>query len=69
MPICKICKARVDVSQTGVRAYRCRVCGKMFCKDHFLLEKSVCVRCAGYSEEKILQIKRIKKFNSWIKKL
>jgi predicted nucleic acid binding AN1-type Zn finger protein len=68
MPACKICRERIDVSKTGVRAYRCEVCGKMFCKDHFLLQKGICVRCAGWSEEEIAQVKRVKRFGSFVRK-
>lgn len=68
MPICKICKERIDVSKTGVRAYRCRNCDKIFCKEHFLVERGICLICAGYSEEEIAQLDRGRKFSSFIRK-
>ena len=53
MPFCRLCRSRIDVSKTGVNAYRCRKCGKMFCKSHFSLEKNICLECAGYSAKEI----------------
>ena len=66
MPFCKICKERIDVSRTGVRVFKCRVCGKNFCKDHFLPSKGVCLLCAGYTEAEV--DKRPKKFSSFVRK-
>jgi len=53
MPFCKICRRRIDVSRTGVVAYRCRVCGAVCCGAHYLPERRLCVRCANVSEEKV----------------
>lgn len=68
MPVCPLCNKRIDVSKTGIRAYRCRNCGKMFCKEHFLLDKNVCLICGGYSKEEIFQLDRSKKFVSFVRR-
>lgn len=68
MPVCKLCNERIEVARIGVRAYRCRNCGKMFCKEHFLLEKAVCLICGGYSEEEIEQLDKSRKFGSLVRK-
>ncbi|UCF08549.1 MAG: hypothetical protein JSW28_02345 [Thermoplasmata archaeon] len=46
MPACKICKRRIDLSITGVRAHKCKACGKSVCRDHFDFGKDICYRCA-----------------------
>lgn len=47
MPACKLCRKRIDVSRTGVRAYRCSRCGLTVCRSHYLDDGGICVRCAG----------------------
>ena len=66
MPVCKICQERIDVSKTGVRVHKCRVCGKTYCKNHFVVSKEVCLLCAGYSENEI--DRRGGKFSSFVRK-
>ncbi len=46
MPNCKLCRERIDVSRTGVRAYKCARCGATVCKEHCGADK-VCHGCAG----------------------
>ena len=46
MPNCRLCRERIDVSRTGVRAYRCGRCGATVCREHFGSEK-ICHGCAG----------------------
>jgi len=50
MPSCRICKTRIDVSKTGVLVYRCRLCGRTFCRDHYVESRQICHRCAGLPE-------------------
>ncbi len=57
MPVCRICKTRIPLSTTGVEAYRCRICGKTFCRTHFVIPRGVCMLCAGFSEEEALKRK------------
>ena len=47
MPACKICRKRIDLSITGVRAHTCKKCGKAVCRDHFDFTRQVCHNCAG----------------------
>lgn len=47
MPACKVCKRRIDLSVTGVRAYKCSECGKGVCRDHFDFAREICHGCAG----------------------
>jgi len=47
MPVCKICKQRIDLSITGVRAYKCKECGKLVCRNHFDFGRDICFECAG----------------------
>ena len=47
MPVCKLCRQRIDLSRTGVRAYRCEKCGAAVCLDHFEPSKKQCHSCAG----------------------
>lgn len=47
MPACKICRQRIDLSITGVRAYTCKGCGRAVCKNHFDSAREVCYNCAG----------------------
>lgn len=47
MPACKICRRRIDLSVTGVRAHTCKECGKAVCKDHFDFARQICHNCAG----------------------
>ncbi|MEM1537466.1 MAG: hypothetical protein QXK12_07015 [Candidatus Nezhaarchaeales archaeon] len=46
MPVCKICNTRIELSRTGVRAYKCRICGRIVCYDHYDLVRSLCYVCA-----------------------
>ncbi|UCG70355.1 MAG: hypothetical protein JSV09_04875 [Thermoplasmata archaeon] len=46
MPACKICKKRIDLSITGVRAHKCKECGKVVCRNHFEFGKGICYVCA-----------------------
>jgi hypothetical protein len=54
MPICKLCKKRIELAYRGVRAYRCSECKSTVCKDHFEFDKKLCYKCAGlpYTELK-----------------
>ena len=65
MPNCKLCKVRIDVSRTGVRAFRCRLCGRVVCKSHFVPSKDLCTECASVPEEKISS--KLRKFSSHIR--
>jgi hypothetical protein len=65
MPNCKICRTRIDVSQTGVRAFRCRLCGRTVCKFHFVPSKDLCTECDGISQEKISS--KVRRFSSHIR--
>ena len=47
MPACKICKNRIDLSITGVRAYTCKDCGRLVCRNHYDFGKGICYECAG----------------------
>jgi len=47
MPVCKLCKERIDLSKTGVRARRCERCGAAVCEEHFHGGRSLCHECAG----------------------
>ncbi|MFC1524928.1 hypothetical protein ACFL5I_00915 [Planctomycetota bacterium] len=63
MPFCRLCRDRIDVAKTGVISYRCRKCGKMFCRNHIVLDKNLCLACAGYSPEEIaIRTKNLKSF-------
>ncbi len=47
MPVCKLCRERIDLSRTGVRAHRCGSCGAAVCAEHFEPERGLCRACAG----------------------
>lgn len=47
MPVCKLCRERIDLSQTGVRARRCDRCGAAVCEEHFHGGQNLCHECAG----------------------
>ena len=47
MPACKVCKRRIDLSVTGVRAHKCKECGRMVCRDHYEFGRGICYECAG----------------------
>ena len=66
MPRCKLCRRRIDVSKTGVVAYKCRNCGSVVCKGHFVPEKELCLKCAGVDEEEIER--RGRPFGSFVRK-
>ena len=46
MPACRICKKRIDLSITGVRAHKCKKCANIVCRDHYDFSKGVCYKCA-----------------------
>ena len=46
MPACRICKQRIDLSKTGVRAHKCKECGKLVCRNHFDFAREICYNCA-----------------------
>ena len=48
MPSCSICRKRIELAFRGVRAYRCSKCGSTVCADHFVRERKLCHRCAGF---------------------
>jgi tRNA(Ile2) C34 agmatinyltransferase TiaS len=54
MPICKICGARIKLSTTGVWAYRCRLCGRVVCRDDYDLVRGLCATCSGAKMKKPL---------------
>ena len=45
MPVCRICNKRIDLTQKGVRAYKCRVCGKTVCPTHIDIARMMCTEC------------------------
>ncbi|UCE74016.1 MAG: hypothetical protein JSV56_13510 [Methanomassiliicoccales archaeon] len=47
MPACRICKERIDLSITGVRAHKCKECDRVVCRDHYDYVSDVCYECAG----------------------
>jgi hypothetical protein len=47
MPACKICRARIDLSVTGIRAYKCKECGRAVCRNHYDSGRGICHNCAG----------------------
>ncbi|MEM1994757.1 MAG: hypothetical protein QXW32_04700 [Nitrososphaerales archaeon] len=47
MPICRICNTRIDLTQKGVRAYKCRVCGKTVCPRHIDVARMMCTECVA----------------------
>ena len=47
MPYCSICKERIDLSETGVRAHKCTECDKTVCENHFYFTRNICYGCAG----------------------
>ncbi len=47
MPICKLCRQRIELAYRGVRAYRCSKCKATVCRDHFQFDKRLCSKCAG----------------------
>jgi len=47
MPLCKLCKERIDLSKTGERAFHCEKCGGSVCLDHFECGRALCHECAG----------------------
>ena len=47
MPVCKLCRERIDLSRTGVRARRCGGCGAVVCDAHYSRERGLCHACAG----------------------
>jgi hypothetical protein len=47
LPNCRICKERIDLSITGVRAHTCNECRRIVCKDHFDFTRYICYDCAG----------------------
>jgi hypothetical protein len=47
MPLCRVCRDRIDISQMGVRARRCRDCGATVCPGHFEAATGLCHQCAG----------------------
>lgn len=52
MPACRICRQRIDVSRTGVRAYKCEECRKLVCRNHFDFAKGICYSCADIPASK-----------------
>jgi len=52
LPYCKICGRRIELSNTGVRVYKCRWCGKIVCRDDFDLVRNLCVECSGAKSKK-----------------
>ena len=47
MPVCKLCRERIDLSKTGVRARRCEKCGAAVCEEHFHGGQGLCHECAN----------------------
>ena len=47
MPVCRLCKKRIELAYRGVRAYRCSSCFSTVCRDHFEPGKKLCFECAG----------------------
>jgi len=47
MPVCKLCRTRIDLSQTGERAHRCVKCGAAVCREHYHFGQNLCHGCAG----------------------
>jgi hypothetical protein len=41
MPVCKLCKRRIDLTKKFERVYKCSKCGNAVCKDQ------LCYACAG----------------------
>lgn len=46
MPNCRLCRNRIDLSITNVRAYKCEKCKNIVCKGHFEASKGICYSCA-----------------------
>ncbi|UCE36640.1 MAG: hypothetical protein JSW00_14145 [Thermoplasmata archaeon] len=47
MPNCRICRERIDLSQTGIRAHKCGECKKIVCRNHYDFTRDICYECAG----------------------
>jgi hypothetical protein len=47
MPVCKLCKRRIDLTKKFERVYKCSKCGSAVCKDHYKETKELCYACAG----------------------
>lgn len=47
MPNCRLCKKRIDLSKTNVRAYKCKECQNIVCKNHYDASKGICYLCGG----------------------
>jgi len=45
MPVCRVCKKRIDLTKKGVRAQKCRVCGKTVCPEHIDIARKTCNKC------------------------
>jgi tRNA(Ile2) C34 agmatinyltransferase TiaS len=45
MPVCRICNKRVDLTQKGVKAYKCRICGRTVCPIHIDVARMMCSEC------------------------
>lgn len=52
MPYCRICGKRIELSTTGVKVYKCRLCGKVVCRDDFDIVRNLCINCAGIKARK-----------------
>lgn len=57
MPYCKLCGKRIELSTTGVRVYKCRLCGRVVCRDDFELVRGLCSACAGARARRPLAIR------------
>jgi DNA-directed RNA polymerase subunit RPC12/RpoP len=47
MPICTVCKERIDLTKKYERVYKCSKCGKAVCRQHYEESKKQCYNCAG----------------------
>ncbi len=47
MPVCTVCKQRIDLTKKFERVYKCSKCGKAACRLHYDSSKKLCFNCAG----------------------
>lgn len=47
MPLCTVCRKRIDLTKKFERVYKCSKCGKAVCREHYKESKQLCYNCAG----------------------
>lgn len=47
MPICTVCKQRIDLTKKFERVYKCTKCGRAACRLHYNTPRKLCYTCAG----------------------